>query len=254
MTDYTRYLERYAALGFNVIPVTAGDKTPAVSSWLTYQRRLSTDAERALWWQSGIPHSLAVVTGEISGNLAVIDCDDMDTARDVIARLPPTMTVQTGHGMHVYVRLESARATIGFRLRGKLHHVRCGGAYVVAPPSIHPSGAVYRFVDDLDPVTLAPEAVAEMLEAIGAQSGATGDVQGPPVAGWVANLLSSRVAEGERHDSFARLAGYLSGKLHMDETCAIMRLWMAANMDGYENLPEYRNPEHQVRAWYQQRQ
>ncbi len=248
------YLARYAALGMNVIPVTAGDKTPAVSSWLTYQRRLSTDAERALWWLSGIPHSLAVVTGEISGNLAVIDCDDPDTARDVVAALPPTMTVQTGHGMHVYVRLESARATIGFRLRDKLHHVRCNGAYVVAPPSVHPSGAVYQFVNDLDPVMLAPEAVAEMLEAVGAQTGATMDAREPQQAGWVAELLSSRVGEGERHDSFARLAGYLSGKLHMDETCAVMRLWMAANVDGYESLPEYHHPESQVRAWYQQRQ
>lgn len=247
-------LERYARLGLNVIPLVPRDKRPSVASWIAYQARMSTDAERALWWPGNSldANGIAIVTGSVSWNLAVVDCDDMATADAVRAELPPTMSVRTGKGVHLYYFLDRPTRTVAFEMNGLRHHVKAEGGYVVAPPSIHPSGNAYAFQDDRDPTVLSAVALAQALERAGARTGITPDVQERPT-GWVADLLLRRVAEGERHDAFAKLAGYLSTRLHMDETCAVMRLWMEANVDGFENMVEYQHPEAQVRQWYAQR-
>ncbi|MDE2104172.1 MAG: bifunctional DNA primase/polymerase [Patescibacteria group bacterium] len=242
----------YAIRGLSVIPIEPGTKKPALTTWLAYQQRIATDDELRLWFD-GTGNNIGIVAGRVSGNLAVIDCDDMATAAIVARAIPATLSVRTGKGRHFYVLTSEEMSTTSWTLNGGLHHVKATGGYVVAPPSVHPSGAVYRWENDRLPAEMLVTDLRAALLGIGAKHGLAQRSQEAHEAGWVARLLETPVREGERHEQFARLAGYLSGRLHMDETCAVMRLWMAAQVDGYADMPEYRNPEAQVREWYRQR-
>jgi DNA-binding IscR family transcriptional regulator len=82
--------------------------------------------------------------------------------------LPPTITAETGGGgLHYWYRLpEGVRVENTVRLAPGLD-VRTKGCYVVAPPSVHRSGARYRWADCCAPedVTIA-DAPAWLLDLI----------------------------------------------------------------------------------------
>lgn len=67
--------------GINVLPVKIdGSKRPDLPNWKIYQRRRVTPGEIDRWFRvSG--RGLAVVTGEISGNLEALDIDSLETYR-----------------------------------------------------------------------------------------------------------------------------------------------------------------------------
>jgi hypothetical protein len=92
---------------------------------------------------------LAVITGRISGGLAVRDYDRADAyhawAKDHpkdAARLP---TVRTARGYHVYGRLDAE----DYRKLGDGEFIADSGHYVVLPPTIHPDGPTYTWVTPL---------------------------------------------------------------------------------------------------------
>jgi len=77
-------------------------------------------------------------------NLAAIDIDSEDEYFRFIAthRLPPDCpVVKTGRGYHISVK--PRRPIRSQRVNGI--ELKCLGSYVVAPPSIHPSGSPYVF-------------------------------------------------------------------------------------------------------------
>ena len=55
----------------------------------------------------------------------------------------PTLTVRTGNGFHFYYEVKDGATFPGKYRQGV--DIKYNG-YVVAPPSIHPSGLVYRVV------------------------------------------------------------------------------------------------------------
>lgn len=61
--------------GINVIPIRAdGSKQPALAGWKVYQRRRATRSELERWFRLS-SHGLAMITGEVSGNLEALDFD-----------------------------------------------------------------------------------------------------------------------------------------------------------------------------------
>jgi hypothetical protein len=99
------------------------------------------------WFSSG-ERNIAIVTGGVSGGLAVRDFDQdgayemwRDHHQDIAAALP---TVRTARGYHVYARGEADKTMVF--IDGEF---RYGGAYVLAPPSIHPGGVVYTWTNPL---------------------------------------------------------------------------------------------------------
>jgi len=68
--------------------------------------------------------------------------------------------VQTGDGFHFYYKLDKdydfriGRVAEGIDIKWK--------GYVAAAPSIHPSGAIYKVVNDMQPIDL-PERLSSMI-------------------------------------------------------------------------------------------
>ena len=182
----------YRQMGLSVIPIAYGDKKPKIS-WKTYQQRLPTDDEIEEWFSE--PANIGIVTGTVSGNLVVIDFDSEDAFKGFVERvkkaskrlqyaLGDTWVVKTGKGFHIYLRLPKAELVPSTKVRlAEGIDLKAEGGYVVAPPSIHPSGKRYEFVKTLvnaeeevlgppdveEPVRLTEDEWEELLKLLGYQ-------------------------------------------------------------------------------------
>ncbi|WP_051618017.1 bifunctional DNA primase/polymerase [Desulfofundulus thermocisternus] len=226
----------YAARGWSIIPLQPRGKRPALASWQEYQSRQATPEEITAWWDRWPDANVGVVTGQVS-NLVVLDLDGLDAVNFAKRHgVPLTATVATGKGWHVYFAHPGQPVQNAAGLGGvKGLDVRGDGGYVVAPPSIHPSGRVYRWAkgrspDDL-PLAPCPAWLLEML-ANRNRAQAVGPAQEP---GWVEALLRG-VPEGQRDDACTRLAGHYLGKgLPESEVLALLLAW---NQRNQPPLPE----------------
>lgn len=142
---------KYAERGWQVFPCRDKSKKPATRHGF---KDATTDADTIRRWWSGSPNkNLAIVTGAVSG-LVVIDIDPRhggdETLSDWMAEhgdLPPTPKVATGGGgFHLYFK-HPADCTVPCRpnVFGSGVDIKADGGYVLAPPSVHPSGEPYRW-------------------------------------------------------------------------------------------------------------
>src|SRR3974390_2224924 len=149
-----------ALKGLAVFPCRPQDKRPATANGL---KDATTDLDIIRqWWRQEPQFNLAVATGAVSG-IFVVDIDGLD-AEVVLRRLeaehgglPSTVEVITARGRHVYFRLPEmlVRNSVGKIAPGI--DVRGDGGYVLAPPSIHPSGRRYEWsVDCATALAVAP--------------------------------------------------------------------------------------------------
>lgn len=140
--------------GFSVFPMVYRDKVPFKAwPWKILQTRKPTEEELTAWFAG--PVNLAVVTGAVSGDLLVLDFDDLEVFSIwyTLTGLD-TRTATTGKGVHCYFRCVDG-FNGDFYVDGKLGgQARFTGGYVVAPPSVHPSGAVYQWSVDTDLLTV----------------------------------------------------------------------------------------------------
>jgi hypothetical protein len=147
--------------GIAVIPIQYKDKRPALSSWREYQDRLPTQDELYQWFFHKF-RNLAVVTGW--QNLVVIDFDSLASYAEWYKwteennKLVGSVSyrVLTARGVHVYVKLAGAK---NCKFEGG--DIKASGGYVLAPPSIHPSGSTYKALDPRAPIV-----EVESLEAV----------------------------------------------------------------------------------------
>lgn len=174
----------YLDSGLSVIPCRRADKLPDATllpldpitkkpTWKPYQKHPADTAQARQWFQNGA--SVAIVCGAVSGGLVVLDFDKEAISRGLhrdwythtqhlAAGLP---IVQTGNGYQVYLRttLDIRNAQLacyalppndeGREQWGVLVETRGEGGYVIAPPSIHPSGRTYKIIrGDLSAIPL----------------------------------------------------------------------------------------------------
>jgi hypothetical protein len=147
----------YAKQDIRVIPIKQGEKRPPMQGW---QNAATSDSATIRTWFEGQfkDCGLGIATGEFRNRyLIVIDIDDRpefsgsDTLKDLEqlhGQLPDTVEVITGSGgRHIYfltdapIRNEaSGRLGVGIDVRGI-------GGQCVSPPSVHPNGKTYEWVE-----------------------------------------------------------------------------------------------------------
>jgi len=166
-SESTAYLAAlsYADLGLSVIPTNA-DKTPAIS-WQRYQRERANHRQITQWRADCLFGGVGIICGAISRNLVVIDLDGEDAVFAFQMRFPQLLetyavTSGSGRGAHYYYRLPHSEPTcrVTASAFGNVE-LRSDGCYVIAPPSIHPSGKPYTIhqagrvlaLDTLKPVS-----------------------------------------------------------------------------------------------------
>ena len=156
---------KYAAYGWSVLPLRARRKEPATSHGL----HDATRDERAIreWWGNGSAYNVGVATGEGSG-IVVIDLDGPE-GRESWAALEQehgavqTLSQQTGRadgGTQLVFRHPGVAVGNRAAVRPGID-VRGDGGYIVVPPSIHPTGAIYEWVDR-SPIAVMPEWLVEL--------------------------------------------------------------------------------------------
>lgn len=201
----------YAARGWAVFPLVERDKIPAVKSGF---KAASDNAEVIeAWWDAHPSHNVGIATGSVSRGLVVIDLD-VDEARgenglDTLhewereyGELPVTASAETGSGgMHLYYMCNTPVGCSVDNEKGV--DVRGDGGYVVAPPSVHPSGGVYAWDNDPGdcPIAKADDNVYAFIRS----------VQGAPKRKGRFRLPDA-ITSGARNDTLMRYAASMQSR------------------------------------------
>ena len=150
MQTTTEAAKAYHQAGINVLPLREHDKRP-VSSWQLWQTTPQSDNDITELFPDD-HRNVGVIGGEISNNLNVLDFDSRKRFSDIIDANPHfariasrTPIVRTHRGVHVWLRTpEPVEST---RISELDLDIKATGGYVVAPPSLHPSGQPYLFAE-----------------------------------------------------------------------------------------------------------
>lgn len=137
----------YHARGWNVLPIPAFSKKSCIAGDRWFNRRQTSDDVRKLF--ENHEGNIAIVCGGVSGNLCVFDAETPELFQaglDFVTKVSSRSfvhAVQTARGGHIYFVTKRPIRTIGKR-NGCDYEIRSTGSYVMAPPSIHPSGTQYE--------------------------------------------------------------------------------------------------------------
>lgn len=140
---------KWQGMGIATLPILAHSKSPALDSWKPYMSRLPTLRELKMWFARP-GYGLGLVLGW--NDLIVIDWDDawlysqwlasQNGAYPVISK---TYRVKTRRGVHLYFKCQNVQGWKGHGV-----DVKAAGGYVLAPPTIHPSGHRYVGIGNIE--------------------------------------------------------------------------------------------------------
>ena len=167
-TIFADYAPEYASMGLAVFPLIPRDKFPLKGTH--GELDASNDPDEVARMAAGVPKSNIGIAPAASG-LFVVDIDPRNNGDKTLATFPPlpeTLTTNTGGGgQHYWFRrpptLDETTCTNigpGVDIKG----LRAG--YVVAPPSIHPSGRAYEWANTA-PIAEAPDWLVQKILASG---------------------------------------------------------------------------------------
>jgi hypothetical protein len=211
-----------ARRGLRVFPCRPRAKEPATVNGL---KAATTDPILIkCWWQQEPQSNIAIATG-MASHVFVLDVDGAEAELKKLeaqhGAIPPTVEVITARGRHLYfkwpdrlVRNSAGKIAPGIDVRGE-------GGYVLAPPSVHPSGRRYEWsVDTANVIAPAPDwLLAKIAEPT------TGAAVTPP-SEW--RELIKGVSEGARDCSTAKLAGHLLRRgVHSFVVLELLQSWNA---------------------------
>lgn len=163
----------YAALGWSVHPLWPSMKEPFTKQGFK-DATADPDAIR-LWWERNPDLNIGLATDD--QRFFVLDIDGPEGKAGLaglesrFGKLPETLVAETGHGFHYIFRysgtqkLGNTAGRAGKRL-GKNIDTRGTGGYIVAPPSIHPDGGTYRWLNWGTPLAELPEWVVTKLKEV----------------------------------------------------------------------------------------
>jgi hypothetical protein len=201
------YVKRF---GFSVLPIAPKEKYPLTTRGY---KDASSDLEQIKKWFLECPNANVGIATEQSG-LLVLDIDDSPeiSALDTLSELerkygsiPDTPHVLTGGGGYQFYFKSDEKLSSKIKILPNID-VKASGGYVVAPPSIHPSGKKYQW-ESLHKITDLPlSRVPQFIQDLTGQSKA--EITKKPIGFW-AKFYAQGADKGRRNDSIAKFAGYL---------------------------------------------
>lgn len=209
MHNLESWARAYHQRGLAVIPLRPRAKVPAIARW--QERRLGLDELLSCLRGDGAG-GLGLVAGHLSGNIVVLDFDGLgwlagfEHWNHCWPELADAPVVQTGSGKcHVWLRCpdlprdftrqEFKRPDLQAAIELRGNACNC-----VVPPSLHPSGGRYQWVNP--EWTEPPEVSFANLQGWLAEwAGQTGR------PGAQAGIVPSPIPEGQRNSTLTSLAG-----------------------------------------------
>jgi hypothetical protein len=197
-----RYALAYASRGLAVFPCKP-DKSPyTVHGCLD----ASTQASQVTaWWTRWPDASIGMACGKISGKVALDKDADTPEALAIWERLPGGPTSKTGRlsgvGRHRLYKTQKGKKVKTRNLAGSALRLQGDGAYIILPPSRHPDGGRYEWVEGSELVDL-PEELITPDEERRTESG-------PASLGPRFTDDGGPIPEGERNNTLTRIGGRL---------------------------------------------
>jgi hypothetical protein len=224
--DLARAELALAAEGRPVFPLVTRGKEPAIPRWKGGRGVYDATTDEDVIRQRRQQYPLANIGLAVQEDEVVVDLDSaegLEVLRTAGNPLPATACSRTARGWHYWYQLPA-----GVQLRNgptSLPHVefKSFGGYVVAPPSVHPSGFVYTWITPLTRENIAP-APEWILALVGREE----QRQPTPPPVW-RELVRQGVSEGRRNKTIARLAGHLlRRRVDPFVTLELLAAWNAA--------------------------
>lgn len=238
LSELGRTAVQYAQLGWEVFPCGVREKRPHRAASKGCNDGTSCLTNIVNFWTGEPNANIAIVCGQPSGGLLVIDLD-VDEAKgkdgvkvlkeweSIYGELPETAEAETGSGgkhLYYYTDRTSIRPSVNPDLGVD---VRCNGSYVIAPGSVHPSGRLYEWIAspwEID-VALANGAVYDFLDYVHRNGGEDPDTKKPNGK----FKLPDKIKEGRRDQTLFQYASSLRAIGRSDEE--IKALVTYANME-----------------------
>lgn len=143
----------YLSRGWSVIPLQG--KIPRVH-WADYKTRKPTEQEVRAWWSQWPEAGVGAALGRVSG-IVRVDADGGGASVELerLGGLPPTMEFATPSGGRGWLLQYVEGVATEILWKGDEGHselrVQSDRAYTVLPPSLHPAGGRYAWVNSLPP-------------------------------------------------------------------------------------------------------
>jgi hypothetical protein len=185
-----------ASRGWRLFPIPGRQKQPRMKKW---QDRATNAPEQLQAWLRESPDcNWGLATGVASG-IFVLDVDDKSAlgTLETLGSLPQTYTTQTARGWHYYFQYPAGEIRNSAGKLGTGLDVRGEGGYVIVPPSIHPTGAIYTLLHDL-PIAQAPRWLLKKLQGQSSEA---------PPAATLPTTSKAAIPQGQRNGELASLAG-----------------------------------------------
>ena len=205
----------YAEKDFPVLPLQERGKRPLTRHGV---KDAATNPDTVKGWWRRWPN--ANIGLAIPPRLLVVDLDSADAFHRLKAEdrgLPATVRTKTARGAHFWYRIPTAAKNRVGIVPGV--DLRASGGYVLVPPSVHPSGAVYRWEVPLERKAIA-EAPSWLLNLLSED----GQVRSRRAADWH-QTISEPVSQGRRNQTLAEVAGLLFRCLPADVAAELAYCW-----------------------------
>lgn len=214
----------YVARGWPVLPCKPGGKEPLTAHGS--KDATTNEATICSWWARWPDANIGIATGSASG-LLVVDIDPRNGSNEQLAELEKRhgelstdyVVGTSDGGRHYYFRLPNGEAVPCSKLAPGID-IKGDGGYVIAPPSIHPSGHAYCLKHE-GYVPPAPDwLIAELRPKANAQAhaqgGATVGVDGLHVSSEIKRLIREGKPKGQRSEAIFKVIRAMVKAGHAD--------------------------------------
>ena len=140
--------KQYVAKGISVIPAVYGKKGCEMMHWNFYCTKYPTLEELNQWELT--QHNIGILTGELSGIIGFDFDYDVDGLQEKILKIIPDSPVKKkgSKGFTAFYRYNGEKSR-SFRKNGEtILDILSDGKLTIMPPSLHPNGMLYEWVDE----------------------------------------------------------------------------------------------------------